>query len=81
MLSLPISLYTLYLQLYVPGMQPHISFMPVLYSLLITVYLVWVLRKTSPAKAQAPPKTPSKRAIVVLFAGIALVFIGYVGWD
>jgi hypothetical protein len=80
LLSVPVAVYGALLGEMVPGYRPGASLTSLIIPLLISVYLIWILRKTVPEKEKTPGKPsraviPKYLAAAVAIAGVALTLI------
>lgn len=78
LLSVPLALYSIFLELFTPGSgyQSSPDLASLVIALLISVYLIWILRKTTPEK-KMPAAEASGRSMPK-YAAVAIIVVGIV---
>ena len=80
LISVPVNLYSLYLTALIPVSASGPSFGVVLIALVISIYLIWVLRKTAPAKESLQVRAlrlvrPKNLAVMAVGVGVVLAMV------
>ena len=76
LLSVPLTFYSIYLGQLVPGYQSNSDLTSLIIAPLISIYLIWALRKTAPDKERLMAK--ASRSATPKYAAAAIVVVGIV---
>lgn len=77
LLVVPITLCSIYISYLIPGNLHANELSSIIISVVICIYIIWVLIKTVSRKQTRPP---SKRALLILASMLVVGFIGYLTW-